>query len=439
MDNIRVPLTTLSAKTWLSSNYYWVVSGFLTLAVSLRGITATPLSHDEFYSLNAVTEGIHEHLWEAPIIPYYAFLWLWTGGGNFTTDFWMRLLSVLAIVGLAITTAVITKNLMNKWAGLAAGIIIAISPASQKFALQARVYALAVFILTLALYFLIKAITRNHTKFWVFYSVTLVLGGVMAPFGLVVIAGHFIFLFSHKRLDQGQIKRWLIACSPLIPILLVGIGLVRSFSGLHEWATKPTLTNLPNAIEWLGASGALPTPAAGAFGFGLVVLAAVSKVGSKWLWASIIGAISIWVVSLGPMTFWSGNYFFSLMPLITIGAALTLGSLSHMRILGILALFAILAYSSFVELRTINTREPDLRLAAGYVVENQELSTEIFDGGGSFELGQAIRHYHPNEEALIFAAEPSTPYWAIYVNEECESSVILSISDDVNLQLCESR
>lgn len=431
-----MPLTTQSAKTWLSTHYYWVVSGFLALAVSLRGITATPLSHDEFYSLNAVTEGIDEHLWEAPWIPYYAFLWVWTGAGNLTTDFWMRLASVLAIVGLAITVAVIAKNLLNRWAGLAAGLIVAVSPASQKFALQARVYALAAFLFTLALYFLIKAIAANQKKSWVLYSITMVIAGILAPFGLVVLIGHFIILITTNNHDPQTFKRWLISCIPLIILLLVGFGTIRMFSQFHGFAPTPNLTNLASGLEWLGTSGALPTAASGAFGFGVLILAAITKQSSKFLWAGLLGTAAVWLVSLGPMTFWSGQYLFTLMPFVAIGAALTLGTLSKTRTVGILALLAAIAYPSFIDLRTPLEREPNMRVAADFVADNQNLSTQILDNDELYGLGVALRHYRPDLTALTFTTEPEAPFWSIYGEPGCNSKVSLTLTSDVTLRLC---
>ena len=131
---------TVDAKAlepgWIRFRVDLWVGPVLSLALNLRSLTSRPLSHDEFYSLHAITEGLNQHLWEAPWLPYYAVLDAWTLGGSQTSDTWLRALSAVAIASMVLAVTLIAREISGPRAALVAGILLAIAPASQAFALH---------------------------------------------------------------------------------------------------------------------------------------------------------------------------------------------------------------------------------------------------------------------------------------------------------------
>lgn len=108
-----------TAPVWLSV--------LVTSVTCLRGSTWLPLSVDEYYSLHAVTEGLSQHFWELPLIPYYGLLWAWTLGGSAVSDLWMRGLSIAAIASTAGFVASSAYKIAGRRAAYLAGMGVALA------------------------------------------------------------------------------------------------------------------------------------------------------------------------------------------------------------------------------------------------------------------------------------------------------------------------
>ena len=58
-----------------------ICAAVLTLLVTSRGLTNLPLSHDEYYTLYVMNEGLLSQIGDLPLLPYYGLQWVSNPGG----------------------------------------------------------------------------------------------------------------------------------------------------------------------------------------------------------------------------------------------------------------------------------------------------------------------------------------------------------------------
>ncbi len=412
-----------------------IVSGLTALALCLRGLTSQPLSHDEFYSLHAIKSGLDEHLFEIPWLPYYGVLWAWSWGGSFAADYWLRLLSAFAMAGVAMLAAAIGMRLHSSTAGLAAGLLVALNPAIQRFGQDARAYALGALLFAGATYFLVAGMTDDRKRTWLAYALLMATGTLITPFGLAVLPAHGVILWLYG-VRGACLRRWAIACAPALPIAAVGAYYAATdFDSPKSWAPRPSIIDAASGFEWLGSAAATPLAASGAVAGLVLAMCLLSRDGARWFAGALVGLMATWVVSQGSTSFWAGQYVLSLVTLVAIGAGLTLASQPRWTIAAVLALTALISIPAFSSLRAMDPREPDMRLAANLVAENGTSTDSVFDDGQIFGLSQALQHYAQDLEVTP-SANPSSRYWTIYGAKDCAVLLEFDIGGDATLTLC---
>jgi mannosyltransferase len=101
--------------------------------------------------------------------------------------------------------AVTARLVAGKWAGFAARLIIAIAPSAQRFAHDARPFALATCLLTAATLLKVLASRGSQRWLWAAYSLCLALSGLVLPATLAAIPGHSV-LITRANLHQQNVS-----------------------------------------------------------------------------------------------------------------------------------------------------------------------------------------------------------------------------------------
>jgi mannosyltransferase len=215
----------------------------VALALGLIRLGAQPLSLDELFTRDTATlswSGIWEAArdTEAPHLVYYSLLkpWLAVFG---TSDWALRLPSVLFGALAAGATALLGRRLFGELAGLVAGLALAASSYFVSWSQAARGYTLAVLLATLATYAFVRACDERTTGWWATWAVTLAAAGWVNVFAFSVAAAHLAaFLLMRPR---PPLRTPVIAATGALALFLPQLVLVVSGdNGQLDWIPTPT-------------------------------------------------------------------------------------------------------------------------------------------------------------------------------------------------------
>jgi mannosyltransferase len=103
----------------------------------------------------------------------------------------------------------------------------------------------------LASYLLVRVVDEPRRRFWVGYGCAVAVLGLLNLFGLLLLAGHAVFLLAGHR---GLLRRWLTvaapACLPALPVVVLAW---RQRDQLG-WLTAPGATAPGELTAWLAGS-----------------------------------------------------------------------------------------------------------------------------------------------------------------------------------------
>jgi mannosyltransferase len=177
---------------------------------------------------------------------YYLLLHGWVAVG--TSPAVIRIPSVIAMAAAVAMTAIVGRRLTGSgWAGLFAGLIMALTPAISYFAQTARSYALVTACVMAATLAFLRAMDAEAAgssrsrlaRRWAFYGLLIALGGYLNELSLVVLGAHAATLLLARGRRQTAV-RWAIAA--VAAVLLVSPLLVVSIrqAGAVGWIPPPT-------------------------------------------------------------------------------------------------------------------------------------------------------------------------------------------------------
>lgn len=106
---------------------------------------------------------------ESTNAPYYLLLWVWTGLFGIG-EAAMRSMSALFAAATIPLLALAARQVADRREALVAACLLAANPLHVYYAHEARAYALWVFLLTLALWLLLRAARRNRFRDWLAWS-----------------------------------------------------------------------------------------------------------------------------------------------------------------------------------------------------------------------------------------------------------------------------
>ena len=247
----------------------------LGLIARLFGIASRPLWYDEAFSILFSEKGISAMLYgtlaatgagTADVHPlgYYGLLWAWMRVFG-ESPVSVRMLSILAGLGVIAIVYLLTNELFNSGVAFAAGIIVALDPFQVHYAQEIRMYSFMALWLSLATYAYWRASQSSGWKWWLAFSIFAALAQYtqnLAAFYLVPLALWPLFTKNRKAL-KAVILAGLFAMLLYLPWL---IHLPAQFAKVSQayWTAPPDgyrlftlllvfITNLPLPNSWLFA------------------------------------------------------------------------------------------------------------------------------------------------------------------------------------------
>lgn len=427
MVDVTAADTIQVRRDWRALPWHVVVPVVLSLSLGLWGIDSLGLWDDEQQTALAIPQLLWR-TWEAPLLPYYAAMWVWTLGGHLMSDLWLRLPSVIAMAGAVAFTSSASQRVGSRRAAMLAGSSLALMPSIARYAQEVRVYAFATLLAAGATWALVNGATDRRVRWWVLYAALLTGIGVMAPFAFAIVPAHAVVMASHPRWRRS-VRPWLLACAATVPVLLVGAYLAYRFGSMHAWLDKPSVwayfTDVP---------GIALTPA---YGAALLALGVMTRRGLIWLASLLIGMGALWIVSQGPAVFWLQRSFLPLAPLLAIAAGFAAARLSRIQFLALAALLAILAAPSLIDERQPGARGLDAPTFAAIIDREGEVGDTINTAVNSW-LSWGVQRYSMRADSYRYAPSSSGRAWVLDSGVSCERLAQFDVPPRGTLVLCAS-
>jgi mannosyltransferase len=145
---------------------------------------------------------------------YYLIMHVWVVLGSSPAV--LRIPSLLAMIGAVALAAIIGRRLTGSpWAGLLAGLVMALTPVISFYAQTARSYALVVTTVLGATLVLLHALQaeadgRPVARWWLGYAALIAAGGYLNEMALLILAAHAVTVLL-SRYGVNAFAHWLIA------------------------------------------------------------------------------------------------------------------------------------------------------------------------------------------------------------------------------------
>lgn len=381
------------------------------VVLGIWGLGTPALWYDERVTSETAAGGPLIYPWDAPIIPYYTAVWLWSLCGTFTSDVWIRGLSVLAMTIAVLAVTMTGRRLAGTRVAVAAGMIVALSPAFTRYGQEARVYALATAFVSVATWALTEAVSSHRRAWWAVYCIALLGVGGFAPFALTIVPAHGAVLLLTGNWRSNW-RPWLVSLAFVVPgLMLQGVAAIR-FAAMHDWVPVPSLFDLPPVLLWpLTYNGASDwSPANLAYPAVAVALCLLSPRGTRWLIAVAVAGLALWIASHGPSSFWLIRSMVPLSGMLAVGAALALRDMTWVRITAVIALLGFLAWPSLVALRSPGAKSEDVKVAA-QIIDQQWRPGDVVSNARRDWLEWGVKRYSADPSRYKFAPVSTGRAW----------------------------
>jgi mannosyltransferase len=275
---------------------WWLPVGvfLVALVLGLIRLGAQPLSFDELFTRDTATlswSGIWDAArdTEAPHLAYYGLMkpWLAVFG---TSDWALRLPSVLFGALAAGATALLGRRLFGELAGLVAGLALAGSSFFVSWSQAARGYTLAVLLATVATYAFVRACEERSTAWWAIWAASLAAAGWVNIFAFSVAAAQLVAFILFRPRPALRVPV-LAACAALAAFLPQLVLVVSGDNGQLDWIPTPTPRHVAVGM-WDWASRNPIVVLAGAIGVVQLFRKAVPRAAS---WKAAL--VAVWLVA----------------------------------------------------------------------------------------------------------------------------------------------
>lgn len=227
----------------------------VSLLATVPRLTSRPIWTDEALTVGATGELVDTlRATGGTMALYYAMV---APIAELSTDrVWLRLPSALLAAGTVAITYLIARRLLGRWGAASAALALASSWALARWGIEARGYALAMFLVATSWLGLVEAVhaddDRRRRRWWVLFAVAALLAPLahgMAALQVLVQAGVLL-----ARADR---TRWL---RPLVPVMVLwGVLLVGLFAlgagDVASWIEPLTWSDLKQVHAMLVGRG----------------------------------------------------------------------------------------------------------------------------------------------------------------------------------------
>jgi mannosyltransferase len=195
------------------------VAGVSMLCIGLVGAGRPVLSWDEATTAD-VSRRSAEELWQlvrnidAVFGAYYFLMHAWTSWAG-TSEFALRLPSIVAMAGAVAGAAELGRRLFHPTAGLVAGLFLCAMPNTSRYAAEARPYAFACLFSVLSVLLLLVALRRRRPWAWAGYACAVALLGLSHVVALTTLAAHAVLVLAHRR-EPGWLRLVATSSAPTL-------------------------------------------------------------------------------------------------------------------------------------------------------------------------------------------------------------------------------
>jgi mannosyltransferase len=177
---------------------------------------------------------------------YYLLMHVWAVLGSSPEV--LRIPSVAAMTAAVALVAVLTRRLTGSgWAGLFAGLVMALAPMISFYAQTARSYAMVFACVVAATLVLVHALDaeaagagQRVTRWWLAYGALVAVGGYLNEMSLLMLAAHAITVLA-ARYGMAVVRRWAVTAAVSVvlaaPLILISIR----EDGAVTWIPRPGL------------------------------------------------------------------------------------------------------------------------------------------------------------------------------------------------------
>lgn len=155
----------------------------------------------------------------------------------------LRLPSALAMAAAAAGVAALGQRLTSPVAGLVAGLVHAAGPDAQRYAQDARSYALVQAAVVWATYLLVRAAVARRPRAWTGYGAVALLVCLLNEFAVLAVVAHGVALLV-ARVPKSVLRDWSLAAgcavAGMAPVALISSGQDES----ADWARPPGVAYL---------------------------------------------------------------------------------------------------------------------------------------------------------------------------------------------------
>jgi mannosyltransferase len=405
----------------------WLVVAVPAVAALIVGgwaLSARQLWRDELVTLRLArmpVEQISAYVEKTDAVnaPYYYFMHFWTAVFG-DSEFALRLPSLLGFALAAGSAAAIGRRLFTAPAGVVAGLLLAVLPATSRYAQEARVYGLAVGLTALAYLLLLVAVERPTWLRWAAYTVTMGIAGALHLMVVLALFAHAAYVAMSWRRDR-RILLWLPAAAiAVVPVLLV-YAQSRSQTGQISWIGEPTLQALGDQFITFADD---PRASAVVFGCALLGIWPLSRSTVPLAVWAIVPAIVLYLASPIQRLFLDRYLLFCTTAFALLAAAAidriaraAEGALARVQRFAlpavVVALTLAIGLDAHIQMRgeTLPT-EPDVRGAANVIAADFAPGDTIaFQGTNAGFWRQAVDYYLPAGMTVPtrFTARRDTP------------------------------
>ena len=271
-----------------------VVSG-VALVLGLIRLGAPSIWVDEAFTAQAVRETllspIDQYHWL-----YYSIVTPWSLVAG-TSEWALRMPSVLAAMLSCGLLVALARRLVNRWAALAGGLLLATSPFLVKWSQQARAYSLLLAAAILATLLLLRALERGSRGAWLGYGFAFSLVFALHPVSALVLVPAHALLIAQRR--EKLLPHGLLAACVIVALGAPWVFARARQTPADNWLERPSPGVAANTL--LDISGAA--------GVGLLL--------------AVVGLVVLRRASRHDLAMWLGAWAFAPFVLALIGSFIT--------------------------------------------------------------------------------------------------------------------